>query len=187
MQYLAGVNHPVPCFIDNRSTRVLTRLVALDVLIVHILSWENLATAQAMKHLSEVNGDYVAVDRISQHRLGRLAPVPQTTVPIVNGPLRMPFSDVGTDTGLGCDDPHPAKVTGPCPLTFMDDDHSTTLASTSMEIVLVDPYPSNLDGTCTLTTSTTCDCLLWGPIKYGCRLPLVMDDVRPMFGGYLGR
>ena len=169
------------CFIVNRSARVPTRFVSLNVLIVHVLSRENLATALAMKHLSEVNGDYVAIHRVSQHRLGRLAPVPQTIVSISRRPLWMPFSDVSTDAGLGSDDPHPAEVVGPRPLTFMDDDPTTALASASIEVVFIDPHPSNIDGTCTLATSTTC--LLWDPINHGCMLLLVRDEVCPRFGG----
>ena len=178
-----GVNFPVTCVIENRSTRVPTCLVTLDVLIVHVLSGENLATALAMKHLSEVNGHNVAVHRVSQHRLGRLAPVPQTTIPAVHGPLWMPFSDVSTDAELGSADPHPAEVAGPCPSTFMDGDHTTALESANMEIGLIDPHPSNLDGTCTLAMPTTRVCLLLGPINHGCTLPLVTDEVCPMCGG----
>ena len=113
LQYLAGVDHPVTCFIVNRSIRVTTRLVTLNVLIVHVLSRENLATALAMKRLSKVNGVNVVVHRVSQHRLGRLAPIPQTTVSIFRRPpWILPFSDVSTDAGLGCDSPHPAEVVG---------------------------------------------------------------------------
>ena len=95
----------------------------------------------------------------------------------------MPVSDVSTQTGLGSDDPHPAEVAGPCPLTCMDDGHTTALASASMEIVLIDPHPSNFDGTCTLAVSTNRVCRLWGPINHGCMLPLVVEEVCPGFGG----
>ena len=155
VQYLARVNHHALCSIHHYGTRIPTRLTVLDVLIVHILPWKLLVATLAMKTLSEVNSDNVAVDRVFAHRSGALAPAPEA-LGFVRMPLAgMPFTDVCADTGSRADDPHPAGVAGRSPLTFMDANHTATMACVGVEIIFVDPQPFNVDGASTSGTSAT--------------------------------
>ena len=156
VQCLARVNHAGLRSIYHCSTRTPTRLTVLNVLIVHILPWKPLVATLAMKTLSEVNSHDMAVDRVFAHRSGAPAPVPQTLGCGVRMPLAgMPFTDVSTDMGSGANDPHPAGVAGPSPSTFMDVDHTATVACAGEEIIFVDPQPFNVDGRSTSGTSAT--------------------------------
>jgi hypothetical protein len=95
----------------------------------------------------------VAVDRVFKHRFG--APVPQTLGCAVRMPLScMPFTDMSADMGSGANDPHPAGVAGCSPLTFMDADHTATMACAGADIIFVDPQPFNVDGTSTGASAT---------------------------------
>ena len=155
VQYLARVNHHALCSIHHYGTRIPTCLTVLNVLIVHILPWKLLVATLAMKTLSEMNSHNVAADRVFAHRSGALAPAPEA-LGFVRMPLAgMPFTDVSADTGSRADDPHPAGVAGRSPLTFMDANHTATMACVGVEIIFVDPQPFNVDGASTSGTSAT--------------------------------
>ena len=185
VQCLASVNDPGLCPIYHCSTHTPTRLTVLNVLIVHILPWKLLVATLAMKTLSEVNSYNVAVDRVFEHHFG--TPVPQTLGCAVRMPLGgMPFTGVSADAGSGADDPHLAGVAGRSPSTFMDADHTATVACTGGEIIFVDPQPFNVDGIGTLGTSVTCTLLFRRPVDHDWGLPLVIGEVCSVFGGAEG-
>jgi hypothetical protein len=125
--------------------------------IVHILPWKLLVATLAMKSLLEMNSHNMTIDRVFEHRFSSSAPVPQTQTLdcAVRVALAVPFMDVSTDAGPGANDPHPTGVAELGPLTFMDANHTATMASASVEIVFIDPQPFNVDGTNTLPMSST--------------------------------
>ena len=181
VQYLACVNHPALCSIHRCGTRIPTHPAVPSMLIVHVLPWKVLLTTLAMKTLPKVGSQHMAVNRVFAHHSG--APVPQTLGCGVHMHLAgMPFTDVSTDTGSGANDPHPAGCAGRIPLTFIDIDHTATLACAEVEIIFVDPRPFNIDGTSTLGTSATWSLLSWGPINHDQRLRLVIDGVYAVLG-----
>ena len=110
-----------------------------------------------MKSFPEMNSHHVTVERVLEHHFTNSAPVPQTQTLhcAVRVALAVLFTDVSTDMGSGAHDPHPTGVSGLGPLTFVDADHTATLASAGVEIVFVDPQPFNVDGTSSLATSST--------------------------------
>ena len=172
------------CGVHNRSTRIPAYIRARNMFIVHILPRKLLVAALAMKSLPEMNSHDVTVDRIFEHRFTSSAPVPLTLTLdcAVRVALVVPFTNVSTDAGSGANGPHPAGVTGPRPVTFVDADHTTTLASASGKIVFIDPQPFSVDGTGSSATPTTCARLLLGPINHSWSLPLVIDEVCDVFG-----
>lgn len=160
--------------------------------IVYVPPGKLFVAALAMKSLSEVDTDNVAVDRVIAHRTGG-APAPQTLAldcaTSICMFLSVPFLDVGTDVGSGTNDPHFAGVAGFGPPALMDADHGIILAGAGEEILLVDPHPSDVDGASTLETSATRAFLLWGPMDHDWRQPPVADKFCSIvFGrGWRGR
>jgi hypothetical protein len=137
-----------------------------------------------MKSLLEMNSHDVTVDRVFEHRFTGGAPVPLTLTLgcAVRVPLAVPCTNVKANAVSGANDPHPTGVAGLGPVTFVDADRTTTMASAGGKFVFIDPQPFNVDGTSSSETSATCARLLWGPINHGWSLPLVIDEVCDVFG-----
>ena len=100
--------------------------------IVHIPPGKLLVAALAMKSLSEVDSDDMAVDRVIAHHSTGGAPVPQTLALgcAICVFLSVPILDVSTDAGSGTNDPHVAGIAGFGPPALVDADHRIILAST---------------------------------------------------------
>ena len=130
----------------------------------------------AMKPLPEVDCQDVTVERVSEHRFPGGTPVPKTLGCLDHVPRAVPFTDMSADVGPGANYPHPTRVAGYGPLTFVDADHTITLSSTGVEVFFIDQGPLNVDGTGTLVVSATQACPLRRPVKHQQSLVLIIDE-----------
>ena len=152
----ACVNYFALHAIHNRSTYFPTRPVVLQMLIVHVPSRKHLGTTLTIECLPKVDGHNVTINRVLKHHFVSGAPVPEAIgLAIFRVRLSVPSADVSANVGFGANDPHPAGVAVLGPLTFVDADHTIAFSSAGVEIILIDPHPFNLDGTCTLITPAT--------------------------------